>query len=135
MSIAGLAHCSVRTHDLEASRRFYAEVLGLRVGYRPPFDFPGLWLYAGDEAIVHIIAVDRGTKDDLGERDTAKGGTGAFDHIAFAATGLVELRARCTARGIAFRERTVPALELHQMFLTDPDGVTIELNYPASEPR
>ena len=58
-----LNHFSIRTTDLEASRRFYADVLGLSVGPRPPFPFPGLWMYRGPHddmanAVVHLIGLD-----------------------------------------------------------------------------
>ena len=86
-------HFSIRTTDLEASRRFYADVLGLTVGPRPAFPFPGLWMYRGDHgdvanAVVHIIGTDRteeaGLDDYLGERDETKlRGTGSIDHVAF----------------------------------------------------
>ncbi len=144
MSIDKLSHYSVRTLDLEATRRFYTEVMGLTVGPRPPFKFPGLWLYNGghdsyDNAVVHIIGIDpgdpQGLKDYLGDRDmsTLTGGTGTFDHIAFVATGLDEMLARLRKNNIAYRERAVPDLGLHQVFLDDPSGVVIELNYPAGE--
>lgn len=144
MGIQKLGHYSVRTGDLEASRSFYTEVLGLREGFRPPFKFPGIWLYrGGDEAdfgVVHIIGIDRndpqGLKDYLGDKDEAAlTGTGAVDHIAFLATGLAEMRARLAARGDRCTERTVPSLGLYQLFVQDPSGVTIELNYPNDEAR
>ena len=135
-----LSHYSVRTTDLEASRRFYTEVLGLRVGDRPPFDFPGLWLYPGSDAsdvgVVHLIGLDpndAAVAQYLGKREVESLGTGAFDHVAFLARGWRQLRARCEAHGLAYRERTVPAVGLHQVFIVDPSGVTIELNYPADE--
>lgn len=138
-----LNHYSIRTPDLDACRRFYTEVLGLAVGPRPDFPFPGLWLYEGDtgvwaNAVVHIIGVDRsdpkGLQDYLGGRDEAAlKGTGVLDHIAFFATGLAEMRGRLRGLGIEVRERTVPGLGLHQLFLDDPNGVVIELNYPAAE--
>ena len=144
MSIDKLSHYSVRTLDLEATRRFYTEVMGFSVGPRPPFKFPGLWLYRGshdsyDNAIVHIVGIDphdpQGLKDYLGDRDTSTltGGTGTFDHIAFAATGLGDMLDRLRKKNIAYRERAVPDLGLHQVFLDDPSGVVIELNYPAGE--
>jgi len=34
---------------------------------------------------------------------------------------------------LPYRERTVPGLGLHQLFVEDPSGITIELNYPADE--
>jgi catechol 2,3-dioxygenase-like lactoylglutathione lyase family enzyme len=144
MGIRKLGHYSIRTADLEASRAFYTGVLGLREGFRPPFRFPGIWLYqGGDEAdfgVVHIIGIDRddpqGLKDYLGDKDEGGlSGTGAVDHVAFLATGLGDMRANLQARGQAFTERTVPSLGLYQLFITDPSGVTIEMNYPNDEAR
>ena len=125
-----LNHFSIRTTDLEASRRFYADVLGLTVGPRPDFAFPGLWMYRGDHgdagnAAVHLIGIDRD--------EAALAGSGAVDHIAFSADGLAAMQAHLRGLGIAFRERTVPSVGLHQLFLTDPCGVVIELNYAATE--
>lgn len=138
-----LNHYSIRSTDLEACRRFYEDVLGLKVGPRPAFAFPGLWLYEGDSStwsnsVVHIIGIDRndpeGLKAYLGDRDEAGlQGSGAIDHIAFFATGLAEMRARLERLGVMRRERTVPTLGLHQVFVDDPNGVVIELNYPAAE--
>lgn len=138
-----LNHYSIRTADLDACRRFYVELLGLEVGPRPAFPFPGLWLYAGDtaawaNAVVHIIGIDRndaeGLKQYLGERDAQSlQGSGALDHVAFFATGLTEMRAKLGRLGVACRERAVPGLGLHQVFVDDPNGIVVELNYPAAE--
>ena len=138
-----LNHFSIRTADLDASRRFYAEVLGLTDGPRPDFPFPGHWMYRGDHAdignaVVHLIGVDRaapkGLDDYLGDRDAqALAGSGAVDHIAFFADGLAAMVAHLKASGATFRERTVPSIGLHQLFVTDPCGVVIELNYAAAE--
>ena len=138
-----LNHYSIRSTDLDACRSFYEHVLGLKVGPRPDFPFPGLWLYEGDTAtwsnsVVHVIGIDRndpaGLKGYLGDRDEASlQGSGAIDHIAFFATGLAEMRARLERLGVTRRERTVPTLGLHQVFIDDPNGVVIELNYPAAE--
>lgn len=137
MAIAKLAHYSIRTADLMASEKFYTEVMGFRPGYRPPFNFPGRWLYAGgDEAdygIVHLIGAGAEMESYLGARSAEGQGTGALDHIAFAATGWPEMRARLQRWRIAYQERTVPSLNLHQVFLQDPNGIVLELNYPAGE--
>ncbi len=143
MPVGRLDHYSIRTLDIEASRRFYTEVMGFTVGFRPPFKFPGLWLYNGAQypettGVVHLIGIDpgdpQGLKDYLGDRglDTLQG-TGTVDHMAFTATGLADMRERLVKHGLAFRERTVPALGIHQVFFEDPSGVTLELNYPAAE--
>ena len=138
-----LNHFSIRSLDLPACERFYCDLLGLAVGPRPPFPFPGLWLYAGDtahyaNAVVHIIGIDRndpaGLKQYLGDRpESSLQGTGSVDHLAFFATGLAETMTRLKRHGVAYRERTVPVLALHQVFLDDPNGVVIEINFPASE--
>ena len=143
MSIGKLDHYSIRTLDIEASRRFYTEVMGFEPGFRPPFDFPGLWLYNGAAypescGVVHVIGIDpanpEGLKAYLGDRDVASlSGTGTVDHLAFTATGLEEMRKRLERCEIPYRERSVPALGLHQVFFEDPSQVTIELNYPAHE--
>ncbi|KAI3590250.1 putative dioxygenase [Cupriavidus sp. U2] len=141
MAITKLAHYSIRTTDLERSCAFYERILGFRRGYRPPFDFPGAWLYMGDDerdfGTVHIIGIDpsnpAGLTAYLGDKALPEAGTGTVDHIAFLATGVTAMWQTLRAEGIAWRDRTVPSLGLHQVFIEDPSGVTIELNYPAEE--
>jgi catechol 2,3-dioxygenase-like lactoylglutathione lyase family enzyme len=138
-----LNHFSIRTLDLAACEQFYCNALGMRVGPRPPFPFPGLWLYPAEtsdyaQAAVHIIGIDpddaNGLQQYLGERDEASlMSTGSIDHVAFSATGLDSMLARLNEYGIATRERTVPLLGLHQVFVDDPNGVVVELNFPADE--
>lgn len=144
MTIRKLGHFSVRTSQLEASRRFYVEILGLRVGYRPALDFPGCWLYAGkagadadaDYGVVHLIGTDGDSSavtEYLGERQGNERGSGALDHLAFLAEDMAAFRQRLDRHNIAYRIRTVPSLGLHQLFLSDPSGLTIEMNFPAAE--
>ena len=144
MAIQTLAHYSVRTTRLETSRRFYVDVLGFREGFRPPFDFPGHWLYKGDDesqyGVVHLIGIDpdspRGLIEYLGDKqEDSLHGSAAIDHLAFLATDLPDMHRRLREAGLPFRERTVPSIGLHQLFVEDPSGVTIELNYPAHEAR
>ena len=124
MTIEALDHFTIATSDLEASRRFYVEALGLGDGARPPFDFPGAWLYCGPAPVVHLVARGEAGPDS----------TGAVDHIAFRAHGLAAAVARLRARGIAYSLRTIPGTGLRQVFVHDPDGVKIELNFAAGEP-
>lgn len=138
-----LNHFSIRTPDLDASRAFYRDVLGLTDGPRPAFPFPGAWMYRAEHgdyanAVVHLIGIDSSPADGLqgylGERDPAGlQGSGAVDHIAFNADGLGAMLAHLQSAGVAMRERTVPGIGLHQVFLHDPQGIMIELNYPAAE--
>lgn len=123
MTVDALDHFTVVASDLEASRRFYTEALGLRDGERPPFDFPGAWLYVGAAPLVHLIA----------GKDARIASTGAVDHIAFRARDLAGVVGRLREHGIACTQRTVPGMGLRQVFVHDPDGVKIELNFAASE--
>ncbi|MBM3569518.1 MAG: glyoxalase [Alphaproteobacteria bacterium] len=143
MTIGRLDHYTIRTVDLEATRQFYSRALGFEAGYRPPFNFPGYWLY-GDTpypqsyGIVHLIGIEpgenRGVRDYLGARGPAGPGSGALDHIAFGATDWPGMKRRLESGTIAWRERRVPDLGLLQIFVDDPNGIVIELNFPL-EPR
>ncbi len=123
MAIDALDHFTLVTADLDASRRFYVEALGLREGDRPPFAFPGAWLYCDAAPVVHLI----------GDRGAGAAATGPLDHVAFRASGLAEMVARLNARGVRYALRTVPGLGLRQLFVHDPDGVKVEINFAASE--
>jgi catechol 2,3-dioxygenase-like lactoylglutathione lyase family enzyme len=138
-----LNHYSIRTTDMVATERFYVDVLGLTVGPRPPFPFPGLWLYRGPHndignAVVHVIGIDlndpEGLQNYLGDRDIGSlQGSGAVDHVAFFADGLEHMLDHLKRLKIEPRQRTVPEIHLHQLFLNDPSGVVVELNYPSHE--
>lgn len=138
-----LNHFSIRTLDLSATKEFYVSVLGLQEGPRPDFPFPGYWLYQGPlneymNAAVHIIGIDANDKSGLtgylGNRDEQQlRGSGALDHVAFFATGLADMLSRLDKLGIDARRRDVPGIGLHQLFLEDPNGIVVELNYPFAE--
>jgi len=135
MSLVKLDHYSIRTTRLAETERFYTDVLGLQTGPRPEFKFPGVWLYNGSHAVVHVVGIDRANPqpliDYLGEKALEDADeTGSIDHIAFVAQDLAGMKARFKAAGYAFRERLVPSLNLAQLFVEDPNGVTIELNFP-----
>lgn len=135
MALTRLDHFSIRTTDVDGTRDFFVRVLGMTSGKRPPFKFPGAWLYCGEKDVIHIIGIDPSDKSGLveylGDREEAAlTGTGAIDHLAFMAEDIDAMRARLRAEGIASREREVPLLGVRQIFLEDPNGVTIELNFP-----
>jgi catechol 2,3-dioxygenase-like lactoylglutathione lyase family enzyme len=129
MPLHGLNHYTIRTTDLERTKDFYVDVLGLEIGYRPPLGFEGYWLYCGGEPTVHLI----GPRERDAHLAREPGPTGLLDHIAFSCTGLAEMKARLAARGIEHEERVIPRDRQTQLFLFDPDGVAVELNYPPSE--
>jgi catechol 2,3-dioxygenase-like lactoylglutathione lyase family enzyme len=130
MGLQGLNHYTLRPVDLEATKDFYEKVLGLELGYRPPLTFPGYWLYCGDNPTVHLIG-DRQGEEGLPERKI--GHTGLVDHIAFSCTGLAAMRAHLDKHNVAYTARVIPRDRQTQIFLHDPNGVAVELNYPPEE--
>ena len=137
MGVQRLDHYSIRTSKLEETTRFYTDIMDMHAGARPPFPFPGAWMYHGDIAMVHIVGYDpndtEGLKEYLGDKEIVESGTGTIDHVAFAITGLETMLTRLRASGLEFRERRVPSVGLYQVFVEDPNGVTLELNFPAAE--
>lgn len=123
MSLRFLDHVNVRTADLEALRRFYCDVLGLASGPRPPFPFPGAWLYCGDRAAVHLVE----RSDDYAE------GSPRIEHFAFRAEGLAPFLARLRRLRVPYRVAVVPELDLRQVHVRDPDGNHVEISFAAEE--
>ncbi|HKT18257.1 MAG TPA: VOC family protein [Stellaceae bacterium] len=126
MALTELNHVTVRTKDLEGTRDFYVTALGMRVGDRPDLGFPGYWLYVGKSAVVHLVPESAGIGAGPGED------TGNFDHIAFLASDYDATCRHLRALGLKFRANDVPSARLRQLFLTDPNRVMIELNFPSN---
>jgi catechol 2,3-dioxygenase-like lactoylglutathione lyase family enzyme len=116
-------HFTVLTKDLEATREFYIDILGLSDGFRPDLGFPGAWLYAGGHAILHVIA-GRGLPAEP---------RGVIDHMAFSARDLPAVAARLTERGIAYDLRRQATTGAWQLFCFDPSGARVELDFDALE--
>jgi catechol 2,3-dioxygenase-like lactoylglutathione lyase family enzyme len=123
MPLTSLHHVTIRTDDLEGTRDFYHDVLGLTEGPRPPLGFPGYWLYCGEHPVVHLVPPDNG----IGGGSSTD--TGNFDHVAFAAHDFEGMQQRFRGLGIHFREQRVPATSIRQLFLEDPNKVMVELNF------
>src|SRR6185437_7536825 len=97
MPLERIEHYLVLTDDMEATRDFYVEALGMRVGPRPPLGFPGYWVYVGDTPCIHIG--EWRTYKEHSDRQgvpvsTRAAGTGPVDHIAFHAHDYDEIVAR-----------------------------------------
>ena len=128
MTVSALEHVTIRCADLKATRDFYVG-LGLVDGARPDFPFRGAWLYLGGVAVVHLVdAADKGSAWG-GEPGAARADTGPFDHVAFQGDDFGKMRAQFEAAGLPFRERVVPGGALSQLFVRDPDGVLVEINF------
>ena len=126
-----LDHVNIRTDRLERLVRFYEETLGLRRGPRPPFDFPGAWLYAGSRAVVHLIGVPR-PPDGPKAGAPQEGGRLRLEHYALRAGTGAELRgflAHLERLGVAAQVATLPDGSAVQVNLWDPDGNHLHLDF------
>ena len=138
MPLSHIEHFLIAADDLDATRDWYARVLGMKPGPHPDFGFPVHWMYLGERDIVHIgpSAKQAGEiqKKYLGRTSQDSGaGTGAIDHIAFRATGLRGMLEHLKKEKIAFTQRRANGQALFQLFLFDPNGIKVELNYAAEE--
>lgn len=132
MPATSLNHYTIRPRDLEATRDFYADMIGLKQGDRPPLPFPGYWLYAGDTPVVHLIGKQESETPIVDPTDPSVKVT-RLDHIAFTAEGLADMRGRLKAAGLKCEERVLPRLNMTQLFTLDPDGIDVELNFDPCE--
>ncbi|MFC0687106.1 VOC family protein [Novosphingobium clariflavum] len=130
MAVSGIDHVNVLTDDLEATARFYEDVLGLSRSPNPTVavHIAGYWMRDGEgNAVVHLV--DRTTA--RGRYDAYRPGepTNALHHFALRCAGYAQMRARIEALGLPHRVNEHPALGLAQIFLVDPNAVNIELNF------
>ena len=119
--IGGLDHINIETTDLEASVRFYEAVLGMKSGMRPGFDVPGAWMYVDEQPVIHLVV----------RPSVHPAPTGAIHHVGLKATGLDAVTRRLHEHGIEFTKTVVPDLNVTQLFVDDPNGVKLELNFYA----
>ena len=137
MPLTHLEHFLIQTADLEKTRDWYVDVLGMRVGPSPDFKFPVYWMYLGDKDVLHLTQGGANTSENrknyLGQQSEATKGSGVVDHVAFRCTGLAEMMEHLTELGIPFTRRMVNDQGLYQLFLMDPNDVKVELNFANTE--
>jgi catechol 2,3-dioxygenase-like lactoylglutathione lyase family enzyme len=121
--IQAMNHFTVLAEDLGSTLDFYVGLLGLEPGPRPDLGFPGAWLYASGQAVLHVIA----------GRPMPEPRSGVIDHMAFSATDLAAVKARCDAEGIAYTLRRQAGAGTWQLFCNDPNGARVELDFDAAE--
>jgi catechol 2,3-dioxygenase-like lactoylglutathione lyase family enzyme len=125
MPATAMNHFTILTDNLDATIAFYADFLDLHPGARPPFKFPGAWLYAveGKEPILHVIA----------GRDRSVLNQGVIDHMAFTSRDLDGTLRKLKARDISYELRRLPDWGTWQLFFNDPNNARIELDFDAVE--
>ena len=132
MPLTELNHYFVRANDLKKTRDFYVNVLGFEEMPRPDFPFPGHWLGINGKIQVHMgpAGIENQEKYYLGTpKGAATDHAGVVDHIAFLANDPKEFIERFRRLGTEFRPRSLPESDLYQLFIQDPNGLTIELNF------
>ncbi|RQZ20689.1 diguanylate cyclase [Burkholderia sp. Bp9031] len=124
MTVIGLNHYNLRADraTLDTLRDFYVNVVGLELGYRPPFQSNGYWLYAGTQAILHLSEAWPGEVRPAHVVNT-------FDHMAFSCADAVDMERRLTDAKIRYSRTYVPLTRQLQLFFTDPAGNGVELNF------
>ena len=127
MTVSACNHFTILTDDLPATLAFYEEHLNLKPGARPPFNFPGAWLYAdagkGPDPILHIVA---GVKKERLQK-------GVIDHMAFTGQGLAAAVKKLESRGIEYDLRKLPGYGTWQLFFFDPNNAKVEIDFDPKE--
>ncbi len=113
-----LHHINIVTLDLASSIAFYRDALGLTLGDRPDFDFPGAWLYDNDKPAVHL--------NEAVEQPSTQ--ANAFNHVAFYTDDFDAALKRLGEVGVRYYGlRPLPDGKLRQCFMKDPNGITVEI--------
>jgi catechol 2,3-dioxygenase-like lactoylglutathione lyase family enzyme len=128
VTVSACNHFTILTDDLPATLAFYEAHLNLKPGARPPFTFPGAWLYAdggkGADPILHIVAGVQ--KERLVK--------GVIDHMAFTGKGLGAAVEKLKQHNVKYDLRQLPGYGTWQLFFFDPNNARVEIDFDKSEP-
>ena len=123
MQVKKLDHVNIHTANVDRMVEWYDRVLGMKAGNRPPFPFPGAWLYCGGEPTIHLVGV---------EKQPQTSGL-QLEHFAFSATGLNDFLARLQEHNVRYDARKVPRSDGVQINVWDPDGNHIHVDFEGAE--
>ncbi len=128
MTTLSFSHYNLRAPRelLDTLRSFYTEVVGLSAGDRPPFTSFGYWLYAGQQAVLHLSEAARHEVRPIEPATT-------FDHAAFNCTGRTDYEYKLAQLGIQYEVAHVPLTGVVQLFFKDPAGNGVELNFTGTD--
>jgi catechol 2,3-dioxygenase-like lactoylglutathione lyase family enzyme len=123
MQVKKLDHVNIHTANVDKLVEWYDRVLGMKAGDRPPFPFPGAWLYCGAEPTIHLVGV---------EKQPQVSGM-QLEHFAFSAVGLKDFLTRLEQNSVKYDARKVPRMDGVQINVWDPDGNHIHIDFQGPE--
>ena len=133
MPLLDLHHVAIKSKDLEKTVAFYTDVLGMEQVERPDFPFPGAWLQMG-ETMFHIYGGGAAKTHNGNYKYSQR--ASPVDHIALRAKGFDEMKKLLIKKRCEWRQMNIPDFKLWQLFVLDPSGVVIELNFEVDmEPK
>lgn len=120
-TVHNLHHVNIETARLSETVAFYQNVLGVVPGTRPSFPSTGIWLYLGDDPILHIL--------EIPEIETPTGRFNRLDHFGVMCTGFEETKCHLDEQGYAYKLSGVNNDRMQRIFVEDPNGVVVELSF------
>ena len=120
--INGIDHYNLRSDEkmIETLKDFYINIVGLKLGYRPPFKSKGYWLYAKELDVLHLSSSKDNIKNLINVNST-------LDHVSFSASDKSFFIETLEKNNIFFKERYISEINVDQLFFKDPAGNGIEL--------
>ena len=94
MSVGVLDHYNGSTRKLDETVHFYENVLGFINGPRPPFNFPGAWLYSSGHPVLHLNHISQSEKQQRAD-------SGVIDHVAFGCRGFEAAKRHLSEKGVS----------------------------------
>jgi catechol 2,3-dioxygenase-like lactoylglutathione lyase family enzyme len=123
MTAQAMNHFTILAENLRETCEFYRELLGLTEGYRPDMGFPGAWLYAGEQAVLHVMI----------RTPLPQPRAGVLDHMAFSAVDLAGTVRKLEERGLRYQLGRQAETGVWQLFFHDPNGARVELDFAPTE--
>jgi len=135
MNTPAFHHTQVTVADLDRSRAFYRDVIGLKELIRPQFPFPGAWFQLASGQELHIVKVPRASQRGLAVMQIYE------NHLALRVDSFQQALGWLRAHG--YREdvadddprkmviKTHPPTGYPQVYFLDPDRYLFEFNAEA----
>lgn len=132
MRVEALDHVNIRTPDVAATSRFFADVLAMTVTPSPgdPDPEKAAWICDVEgRAVVHLAICDIAYPWEAEAPPAGPAGSGRLHHVALRCAGYPAMVARLEGKQISFRASDVPQVGLRQLFVEEPNGILLELNF------